>query len=668
MCPVTPRLQPLRVPSIHDSDVPESILYSSASGESDATSLNEGVDKGFQSSKNEVPTEQRNTDAKSTEELKTLVEIEDATKETSQKHGKCGKTRGSPNSRRNTSSDDCSSSESGSSSASTDFETGDTLSSSLREDKFSKKHKSKAVLQQGQLQEQRQPHARQSLSKPQYFRVDELWDDEVHAFKLTETVAATDEDKHGESIFQVRRRFDYDGKYTETVVDIKSKVLRNFLRTVMSSCKAVSLEEDTPTVDPDMFFLYLEDIKKHYKKMNGKSGSNRKPTHKAAAKGATHLKCLIGYVEQDYKRVDKALYPLIEAGNITFDLLWTLFRSDEIVYTSTYSVLDEPRAFKVDHVTKGSSRVKGTWYEIQGRYIDFDGKAFGLGNIIVKIDSFKGPKRLNSLPCYPIKYHKDCENVQKQLIERGKKFVTLAGMNYKSHIGLGFTKLDGEVIKVTINSRVMVDPQTFRRINPNYPVSDIQVADLDLPIKTHRESDDEECCSYGNVSSKWRPLLVDRHENAGPLELEVDDNRNRPRKEAKDKSDNVAQGAIYFNESLTAWNADSVTALFSNCTGFNGSTSKTSLVGFLRHVPISTVTPPLPYLDVSAAWFRSACPMETDRLCWRSLSVMLDDDRARKHYLLHLGLPSRKIYEIKKNHSFHEAEARKPRTSTSRHF
>jgi len=164
------------------------------------------------------------------------------------------------------------------------------------------------------------------------------------------------------------------------------------------------------------------------------------------------------------------LYPLIEAGNITFDLLWTLFRSDEIVYTSTYSVLDEPRAFKVDHVTKGSSCVKGTWYEIQGRYIDFDGKAFGLGNITVKIDSFKGPKRLNSLPCYPIKYHKDCENVQKQLIERGKKFVTLAGMNYKSHIGLGFTKLDREVIKVTINSRVMVDPQTFRRINPNYPV------------------------------------------------------------------------------------------------------------------------------------------------------------------------------------------------------
>ncbi len=108
-------------------------------------------------------------------------------------------------------------------------------------------------------------------------------------------------------------------------------------------------------------------------------------------------------------------------------------------------------------------------------------------------------------------------------------------MNYKSHIGLGFTKLDGEFMKLPINSRVMVDPQTFRRINPNYPVSDVQFADLDLLIKPLRESDDEECCRYGNVSSKWRPPLVERNENADPLELEVGNDRKRTQKESIDK-------------------------------------------------------------------------------------------------------------------------------------
>jgi len=82
-------------------------------------------------------------------------------------------------------------------------------------------------------------------------------------------------------------------------------------------------------------------------------------------------------------------------------------------------------------------------------------------------------------------------------------------MNYKSHIRLGFTTLEREVVKVPVNSRVMVDPQNFRRVNPNYPVSDVQFADFDLPVKPRRVE----------------------NENAGPLELQVDDNCSRTQKE-----------------------------------------------------------------------------------------------------------------------------------------
>ena len=41
-------------------------------------------------------------------------------------------------------------------------------------------------------------------------------------------------------------------------------------------------------------------------------------------------------------------------------------------------------------------------------------------------------------------------------------------MEYRLYVGLGFTKLKAEVIKVSINSRVIIDPQTFRYTNPNY--------------------------------------------------------------------------------------------------------------------------------------------------------------------------------------------------------
>lgn len=290
-------------------------------------------------------------------------------------------------------------------------------------------------------------------------------------------------------------------------MDIKSKILRNVLRTVLGSCKAVSLDKVNPAIDPNILFLYREELKKSYKEMKAKDDLKKK-NHKEVVKQAKHLKCLLQYVERDYKSVKKSLRQLIEACNITFNLLWTLFRSDEIIYTSTYNALDEPRAFKIDCVSKESSPIKGTWYLVQRRYIDFDGNAFGYGSIEFKIHSYKGPIRITSLPCFPIKYHEEHETLRKQLIERGNKFISLAGMRHRYYVGLGFTKLEAEIIKVPVNSRVIIDPQTFRHTNPNYPISNVQPADHD-PFAAPRQPDDEQGCSSGD--------------NIGLLEMKVKD-------------------------------------------------------------------------------------------------------------------------------------------------
>ena len=80
--------------------------------------------------------------------------------------------------------------------------------------------------------------------------------------------------------------------------------------------------------------------------------------------------------------------------------------------------------------------MKGTWYEIEGKYLEYDGKTFGLGTMEVEVEAFKNARYINTLPCYPLKYHKDPEGLKKILIERGKKFVALKGMQYKFHKGL----------------------------------------------------------------------------------------------------------------------------------------------------------------------------------------------------------------------------------------
>ncbi|KAK5121601.1 hypothetical protein LTR85_004773 [Meristemomyces frigidus] len=331
---------------------------------------------------------------------------------------------------------------------------------------------------------------------PDYKRVDQLWDSTIHNYKLKES-AEDDETEFAEYAFLVRRCFNWENKYTETVVDIKSKQLRAVLAEVMKDCKSVSLEAEEPTIDPNILFLYLEELRTYYKKTvktKIKAEKKRKAIKKLEQQKSL-CKTLVSFIDEDYADTKKTLYPLLEAGNITFDLMWALFKPNEIAITSCYGAWDEARCFKVDYATKCCSMQRGEWYCIEGKYLEYDGKGFGYGDFEVDVEGFKGPRKITSLTTYPLKYHKDAEGMRKKIVERGEAFVAMDGMQYKFHKGLAFMKKKKLVAKIHINGRVMIDPATFRRINPNYPISLIKPKDADeLFSDSDDEDDDCSCC------------------------------------------------------------------------------------------------------------------------------------------------------------------------------
>lgn len=152
----------------------------------------------------------------------------------------------------------------------------------------------------------------------------------------------------------MRRIFDWENKYINTVLDIKSRALKDALKDVMEEVKGVSFAEETPVIDPNMIFLYLEEIRTHMKKLKKKSKTETKKEKKnkkkfSATTKSQHLKVLIKYLDKDYSEIKKTLYPLLENNIITFDLLWALFKSNEIAYCPTYGNPDEPRAFKIEY-------------------------------------------------------------------------------------------------------------------------------------------------------------------------------------------------------------------------------------------------------------------------------------------------------------------------------
>ncbi|KAJ5885853.1 hypothetical protein N7504_011689 [Penicillium tannophilum] len=411
----------------------------------------------------------------------------------------------------------------------------------------------------GETRRERRSRKKKPASKVAFKRVDQLWDSTIHKYKLTETVDDPDADEWDQYIFTVRRKFNWENKFLDVVVDIKSKPLRDSLAKVMDGVKGVSLVEEPAVVDPNMLFLYLEESRQYMKDLKQQSRNEKKrKARKAAATKAAHLKVLIKYLDTDYANIKKTLYPLLEANTITFDLLWALFKPNAIAYTPTYGNTDEPRAFKIEYAIKESSFMKGQWYSIEGRYLEYDGKDFGFGSMAAEVESFKGARKITSLACFPLQYHRDAEGLRTRLIERGKRFVALRGMNYRFHKGMAFYKKKRHSVgKVNIESRVMIDPAIHRRINPNYPISTVRPKDPDLlelsdaGLSDMEDGDSEGCCcgnsdsesEQGGMSDTPRTVYkVIEGEDGTPrvVEVEVDENGLEIQKENMDRIEGSA--------------------------------------------------------------------------------------------------------------------------------
>lgn len=91
----------------------------------------------------------------------------------------------------------------------------------------------------------------------EFKRVDQVWDSQIHNYKLQDTAETINNSQYDEYIFHVRRTFDWEGKYKATIIDIKSKELREALQDVIGNVKGVSLVDETPKVDPKMLFLLV---------------------------------------------------------------------------------------------------------------------------------------------------------------------------------------------------------------------------------------------------------------------------------------------------------------------------------------------------------------------------------------------------------------------------
>lgn len=377
----------------------------------------------------------------------------------------------------------------------------------------------------------------------EYKRVDQTWDAKKYDYKYTET--GKENKDEFDCVFSVRRKFSWDNKFQYTALDIKSKLLRDALQIVLKGIKGVSLVEETSNLHPHMVFLYYDELKAYIKKIKTQLKKTKKKKDKKRLKQQiAHCKVLADFVDEDYEDTRKKLKSMLKAGNITYQLLWALFKPNTIAYTPTYGNKDDPRAFKVDMTYLEEDFLGNEKMVIEGRYLEYDGKIFGMGEHAMRVPSFKGPKKITNLDAYPLKYHKNPEGLKKQLIERGKKFVALQAMNYRICKGIAYSKQKRTVIKVNVNGRIMVDPAIFRRIQPNYQLSyikqdEVSQDDSDSDSSSSSRGSDADSESSGDSGPKHLVMWKDKKGRKHFIPVPVDPNAPTQRLESIDNEDGI---------------------------------------------------------------------------------------------------------------------------------
>ncbi|XRM42628.1 hypothetical protein ABZX51_005838 [Aspergillus tubingensis] len=296
-------------------------------------------------------------------------------------------------------------------------------------------------------------------SAPQFKTVVETWDKEACKYKIAEPAETRSGlDDCAEYAFIVRERVERNSEEVTPYIDIKSEGLRDILRVVLHDIKAISLMEDKPSIEQNVLFHFLPELYRCAENMGNSSD------HDSAH--AEHLRLLIDHLKHAYASISQRLESMLQHFHITYDLLWALFKPGCHVYTTCIGT-KEPRCVRFD-AGEELTQNDETWWNLECRFIDYDGVKFGEAGIFLRVAKFRGSKPIESLEAFPLRYHPRHEQVRKDLVERGQKFRDLAGSHIRHCKGSAFFMNKGKAIKVNVNSRVAVDAAFFHEMQPNY--------------------------------------------------------------------------------------------------------------------------------------------------------------------------------------------------------
>ncbi|KAG6830282.1 hypothetical protein H0H92_001548 [Tricholoma furcatifolium] len=235
-------------------------------------------------------------------------------------------------------------------------------------------------------------------------------------------------------------------------------------------------------LDPEMFITFYDKFVEYRDGLTSKKPKTERETHVLSS-----VNLLLSTIATDYRTTLSTLDRLTSAGEITFDLLYAIL-VPRTLFFATCAITGKPRLFRLTSAIRSTVDGKPV-YCLQcesNDLVDRQTQAASIGVVqtTILVRFFKGTIKIQDLDIYPLKFYHEPEKLRATLLQRGKKWLSLNGVHHMQYNGIAAFKSDCKVTKqhvgvlqinfvpllihLQVDSRIMVDRATFRRMNPNY--------------------------------------------------------------------------------------------------------------------------------------------------------------------------------------------------------
>ncbi|KAL4722889.1 hypothetical protein ACLX1H_010129 [Fusarium chlamydosporum] len=148
---------------------------------------------------------------------------------------------------------------------------------------------------------------------------------------------------------------------------------------------------------------------------------------------------------------------------VAFEHVWALFSPGCTVWGT---VKGKPVAARFDSGSYFKTRC-GMVYGLSCKGIDWDGKSMGWADVNMQISDFPGTTPFSNLSVYPFEYHPKPEAAKEFLLQRGRKFESLAGYHYKAYSGSAMWRPTSTTTRMEkVNSRIVIDGANWETNHP----------------------------------------------------------------------------------------------------------------------------------------------------------------------------------------------------------